>query len=162
MSLCPCCSDLPFDRCCGPVLSGDVKAATPERVMRARYTAYAQANLDYLRVTLAPESRDEFDADSARTWSESAVWEGLEIVACEAGGVGDDTGTVEFIARYTVDGEARKHHEIAQFVKCDGEWFFADGQIVAPRPYVREAPKLGRNDPCACGSGRKFKKCCGK
>jgi preprotein translocase subunit SecA len=28
-------------------------------------------------------------------------------------------------------------------------------------PFRREAPKLGRNDPCHCGSGRKFKKCHG-
>ena len=32
---------------------------------------------------------------------------------------------------------------------------------VAPQPFVREA-KIGRNDPCPCGSGRKYKKCCGK
>ncbi|MHC4123979.1 MAG: SEC-C metal-binding domain-containing protein [Planctomycetota bacterium] len=25
-----------------------------------------------------------------------------------------------------------------------------------------EQPKVGRNDPCPCGSGRKYKKCCGK
>lgn len=31
----------------------------------------------------------------------------------------------------------------------------------APVPYVRTMPKVGRNDPCTCGSGRKFKKCCG-
>ena len=29
-------------------------------------------------------------------------------------------------------------------------------------PYTREAPKVGRNDPCPCGSGKKYKKCCGK
>jgi hypothetical protein len=29
------------------------------------------------------------------------------------------------------------------------------------QPFVREAPKVGRNDPCPCGSGKKFKKCCG-
>ena len=28
-------------------------------------------------------------------------------------------------------------------------------------PYVRESPKVGRNDPCPCGSGKKFKKCHG-
>lgn len=28
-------------------------------------------------------------------------------------------------------------------------------------PYVRAMPKVGRNDPCPCGSGKKFKKCCG-
>ncbi len=31
----------------------------------------------------------------------------------------------------------------------------------ALRPLTREAPKVGRNDPCPCGSGKKFKKCCG-
>ena len=29
-------------------------------------------------------------------------------------------------------------------------------------PVVRDAPKTGRNDPCPCGSGKKYKKCCGK
>ena len=29
-------------------------------------------------------------------------------------------------------------------------------------PVTRTAPKVGRNDPCICGNGRKFKKCCGK
>jgi preprotein translocase subunit SecA len=28
--------------------------------------------------------------------------------------------------------------------------------------FRREAPKVGRNDPCSCGSGKKYKKCCGK
>lgn len=30
------------------------------------------------------------------------------------------------------------------------------------KPVVRDAPKVGRNDPCPCGSGKKYKKCCGK
>ena len=29
-------------------------------------------------------------------------------------------------------------------------------------PNTRDTPKIGRNDPCICGNGRKFKKCCGK
>ena len=29
-------------------------------------------------------------------------------------------------------------------------------------PIIRDTPKIGRNDPCVCGNGRKFKKCCGK
>jgi hypothetical protein len=31
---------------------------------------------------------------------------------------------------------------------------------VTPQPMVRQ-PKIGRNDPCPCGSGKKYKKCCG-
>jgi SEC-C motif len=30
-----------------------------------------------------------------------------------------------------------------------------------PEPYVRAEPKVGRNDPCPCGTGKKYKKCCG-
>ena len=30
-----------------------------------------------------------------------------------------------------------------------------------PRPVVRKDPHVGRNDPCPCGSGKKYKKCCG-
>jgi hypothetical protein len=33
-------------------------------------------------------------------------------------------------------------------------------ESIAPQPFIRE-PKVGRNDPCPCGSGRKYKKCCG-
>jgi uncharacterized protein YecA (UPF0149 family) len=29
-------------------------------------------------------------------------------------------------------------------------------------PIRRDAPKVGRNDPCPCGSGKKYKKCCGR
>jgi uncharacterized protein YecA (UPF0149 family) len=29
-------------------------------------------------------------------------------------------------------------------------------------PFRRETPKVGRNDPCPCGSGKKYKKCCGE
>jgi len=47
--------------------------------------------------------------------------------------------------------EAGSRHE-APFDHVD---FDADG------PCVRPAPKVGRNDPCPCGSGKKFKKCCG-
>ena len=32
----------------------------------------------------------------------------------------------------------------------------------APVPIRRTSPKIGRNDPCPCGSGKKYKKCCGK
>ena len=39
------------------------------------------------------------------------------------------------------------------------EQAFLDSITIAP--FVRPAPKTGRNDPCTCGSGKKFKKCCG-
>jgi len=36
-----------------------------------------------------------------------------------------------------------------------------DGDAPARQPYVKKQKKVGRNDPCPCGSGKKYKKCCG-
>lgn len=40
-----------------------------------------------------------------------------------------------------------------------------DGLLITDRmqkPHTRDGAKIGRNDPCPCGSGKKFKKCCGR
>jgi hypothetical protein len=37
-----------------------------------------------------------------------------------------------------------------------------DHDHAAELPFRRSTPKVGRNDPCSCGSGKKFKKCCGQ
>jgi len=34
--------------------------------------------------------------------------------------------------------------------------------LPAAEPVRRDLPKVGRNDPCSCGSGKKYKKCCGQ
>lgn len=39
---------------------------------------------------------------------------------------------------------------------------YSGGDGSAPEPAQREGKKVGRNDPCPCGSGKKYKKCCGK
>ncbi|MFH1854431.1 MAG: preprotein translocase subunit SecA [Candidatus Omnitrophota bacterium] len=46
----------------------------------------------------------------------------------------------------------------------EGQGGIEDGlpQLNEPQPQRRESPKVGRNDPCPCGSGKKYKKCCGK
>ena len=54
-------------------------------------------------------------------------------------------------------------HEDEESIEDDEESFsplLADPDL--PEPYRRKAPKLGRNEPCPCGSGKKFKKCCGR
>jgi preprotein translocase subunit SecA len=40
--------------------------------------------------------------------------------------------------------------------------FFSHGDEEGPAPKKREGKKVGRNDPCPCGSGKKYKKCCGQ
>jgi len=52
--------------------------------------------------------------------------------------------------------------ERSKFVRVDGRWFFLSGKKIAPPPARRPASKVGRNDPCPCGSGKKYKHCHGK
>ena len=70
-------------------------------------------------------------------------------------------GIVEFEATYTADGMRDVHHEIGGFRKIDGEWLYSEG-MMRPTTVVREGRKIGRNEPCPCGSGKKYKQCCGK
>ncbi len=160
MDTCPCGSKLAYEECCGPLINNERPAATAEQVMRARYSAYARAEIGYLLLSLHPDHRSDFDEKSTRTWSESSEWHNLEIVKTEDGRPEDSEGRVEFIASFTEKGVRKDHHEMASFVKKDGIWYFMSGEVVPVKPVVRSAPKTGRNEPCPCGSGKKFKKCC--
>ncbi len=156
-SPCPCTSGKTFSDCCGPYLSGEKIAPTAESLMRSRYSAYATGNIDYLHDTLVEDTRGDFDRDAAVEWSAAATWTGLEIKSTENGKANDSDGYVEFVARFTQDEQERLHHETGHFVKIGGRWLYADGYN-GTRP-VR-VDKIGRNDPCPCGSGKKYKKCC--
>lgn len=130
--------------------------------MRARYAAYATVDVDYLFESSCGPARKDFDRKMVRQWAENSEWLGLEILATEKGGDEDTEGTVEFIARYKTKEAELTHHELATFHRVDGLWRFYDGKVIGPEPVRREEPKIGRNDPCPCGSGKKYKKCCGK
>lgn len=125
--------------------------------MRSRYTAYATGAVDYVLATHDPSKGEEVDDASAREWSRQATWDGLEVHETSTDG---DEGIVEFTANYTMRGQKLRHRERAVFKKIDGKWLYHDGEMVKPPPVTRVAPKVGRNDPCACGSGKKSKKCC--
>ena len=129
--------------------------------MRSRYTAYTLDETDYVVATHHPDGREDVDQEAASKWAQQAEWHGLEVVETEDGGATDDSGVVEFVARYTVDGAEYSHHERARFGRVDGQWFYVDGDMVKRKPVTREGPKVGRNEPCPCGSGSKFKRCCG-
>jgi SEC-C motif domain protein len=160
MANCPCGSDKSFDECCEPFLNGMANPPTAEALMRARYSAYVTANIDYIERTIHSSTRATFNSESARKWSEESQWHGLEILKAVDGKEQDAEGSVEFIATYSQQGEAVKHHEVSTFRKEAGVWTFVDGRMSYP-PFRRDQPKIGRNDLCPCGSGKKYKKCCG-
>lgn len=158
---CPCCSGKTYEECCKPIIAGLKKAETPEELMRSRYSAYAKAEIDHILNSTHVDQRESNDKEEIRRWSEKSTWQGLEIVRCENGGPEDQSGIVEFIARYADNGVNLCHHEVAEFRRDHGDWYFYDGKMVPQQPYVRNEAKVGRNDPCPCGSGKKYKKCCG-
>ncbi len=159
MTPCPCGSGKGFDQCCGPLLAG-APATSPEALMRSRYTAFTRGDVDYLETTLAPEARVDFDRAEAETWAKGAEWQGLELRAVVLPEPGEVEGSVEFVARYRYQGKAYAHHERGSFRRIDDRWLYVDGEV-NPKPAQRTVSRVGRNDPCPCGSGKKFKKCCG-
>jgi len=158
---CPCNSGLAYGECCEPYITGVKNAPTAEALMRSRYSAYVEHAIDYIVNTCTKDEKDRIDIRQTKTWSERSKWLGLKILSTEKGGAEDTEGTVEFEALYEMDGLRDTHHEKAKFTKRDGRWLYDEGDIV-PKTVVRTGPKVGRNDPCPCGSGKKYKHCCGR
>lgn len=132
--------------------------------MRSRYSAFCEGKIDYLIATLHPSKRQVTDREALARSVSTTRWTGLRILAVDGGTEGDDTGQVEFVAYYAESGAAehqagttRQLHERSRFVKQDDRWFYLSGDHESLPPI----PKLGRNDPCWCGSGKKLKKCHG-
>lgn len=154
---CPC-GGPEYATCCAPWLQGQA-APTPEALMRSRYTAYTQKNEAYLLATWHPSTRP---APGFIDPEEKLQWLGLEVKsdlrlrkrkdARAAGDVLHDVqqtasanpalqeagdkrqwGTVEFVARFRINGRAQRLHEISRFV-CEQEaagprWYYVDGSF---------------------------------
>lgn len=151
---CPC-GGGEFSRCCGPIIDGSELAQTPERLMKARYSAYATGAIDFLRESNHSKTRKQFDPEGAERWSQDSRWLGLTILSSESSL--PNRAHVNFEARYEdKDGVAIFHRERSLFEVEDGKWRFVSGGAI---PAVSQ--KIGRNEPCPCGSGKKHKKCCG-
>lgn len=167
---CPCGSEESFENCCHLFLSGEEKPKTAEALMRSRYSAYTKGDIAYIKKTLAPESQHDFDEAASKAWAENAQWLGLSVLSTTNGQAGDKKGRVEFMVKYKEGDDIYEYHENSDFRKNEkGEWLFVDGKSHVNKegeergsgePVVREGPKVGRNDPCPCGSGKKYKKCC--
>lgn len=157
MSLCPCCSESDYENCCGRFLSGQGTPSTPEELMRSRYTAYATGNLDYIAKTMKPPASLDFDISSAKGWEQKIQWTKLEIIKSY---FKDDKGFVEFQAHFIEDNQEQMLHELSEFHHENNAWYYVDAHH--PQQPFRNSAVTGRNEPCPCGSGKKFKKCCSK
>ncbi|WNM62461.1 YchJ family protein [Candidatus Nitrospira neomarina] len=158
---CPCQSGKTFNQCCEPIITGPKQAETAEQLMRARYSAYTQVQMDFIEKTHDPKTKHDIDLEANRKWAETTKWTGLEILSTKQGGIEDEAGLVEFKATFETEEGPQIHHELSEFRKHKGSWYFTDGKSPGVQTVVRSEAKIGRNDPCPCGSGKKYKKCCG-
>ncbi len=152
---CPCGAKKLFAQCCHPLLAGAKKAVTAEALMRSRYSGYVTGNTEYLIQTWHSSTRPSFlDTEAMPAWCQ------LEIIRTEQGREDDSTGIVAFKATGLSGRKKILLQETSQFIKENKQWFYIDGvqEEVVENNIV--SGKIGRNSPCPCGSGKKFKKCC--
>lgn len=149
---CPCGSGASYEKCCGPLLAGDKIAATAEQLMRSRFTANVENNGAYLLASYHVSTRPEKSATTFNDWFQ------LQILEVVNGGSENETGVVEFRALYRQGTMQGVLHERSRFCKEDGRWYYLDGELLDTS--LTEPKKVGRNSPCPCGSGKKYKKCC--
>jgi SEC-C motif-containing protein len=159
MTTCPCGTGREFEECCGPLISGK-PAPTAEALMRSRYSAFTRGNLDYLRKTSGGEALLKFDRAELGRSLPGAEWLGLDIKAVEDGGKDDIAGVVTFEVRFRQNGRIYKQTERSEFRRIDLAWRYCKGDVDLTSGQVHIA-QIGRNELCPCGSGKKYKKCCG-
>lgn len=148
MKPCPCNPEKLFADCCEPFLQHKKNPQSPLELMQSRYTAYVTHQKEYLLETWHPSSRPQ-----TINLNQSPKWLRLQITKTSYQG---NQGMVEFKASYKTGNKIDILHETSHFIKEGSRWFYVDGNLHKP-----PQGKVGRNDPCPCGSDRKFKKCCG-
>jgi SEC-C motif-containing protein len=142
---CYCGSKKEFSECCGVFLSQKELPSTPLQLMRSRYSAYVSANAEYILNTTTKQNRFEHEIELIDEFCKSVTWLGLDIVYAK-------DNIVEFKAYYKDADGIKMQHERSTFVLEEGIWLYDSGVFLNS--------KIQRNDPCPCGSGKKYKKCC--
>lgn len=125
--------------------------------MRSRFTAHVAHDDVYLHRTYLPTAKTPFvpEPDALRIG-----WTRLQIHSHEVG-ASPDVASVEFSAFYVgEDNSELALQEKSEFKRINGDWFYTRLIRSGPAPIRSSAPKVGRNDPCPCGSGKKYKHCC--
>lgn len=114
--------------------------------MRSRYAAFVLGLSGYLLATWHAKTRpDELDLEG------SPAWTMLQILSSGEQG---DKGQVHFRAIYRTGNGWGYLEEVSELCREGGRWYYLSGNT------SEGALKPGRNEPCPCGSGRKYKACC--
>lgn len=156
MPLCPCNSKNNYAECCGLYLDNKKIPATPEQLMRSRYSAYSLANIEYITKTMKGKPLVSFNTEEVKKQLQGVTWVGLKVIQSYI--ETPEKGFVEFIASFIERNQLKEIHELSEFHQENGVWFYIDG-INRHVPNQNTKQKIARNSSCPCGSGKKFKNC---
>jgi SEC-C motif-containing protein len=124
---CPCGSKKLYMDCCGPIVKGNKAAATALELMRSRYVAFTEANINYLMQSHHSKTRPLKDRNNIKKWAGSVQWMGLNILNTEGGTADDLRGFVEFRALYLENGKLEQIHEKSLFERENKKWVYVSG-----------------------------------
>lgn len=147
---CYCCSGKSFSECCGPYLSLKQIASSCEALMRSRYSAYCLADTTYLVTTLHASEHTPDTAAEITAFANSVHFCRLNVKSVSQTA---KHGQVSFAAYFLHEQKLDVIEEVSDFI-YEGRWYYKHGQLKKTDPI-----KIGRNDLCPCGSGKKFKQC---
>ena len=147
---CYCCSKRPFSECCEPFISGSALPDTAEKLMRSRFSAYSTGHYRYIFDTYAQTYQQQLTVEDIAQSAAGTRWFALNVIPNK------DPRKVEFKAWYFDNKKIGLMHETSNFVVEADKWKYTDGVIHDDTGYQ----KIGRNEPCPCGSEKKFKQCC--
>lgn len=147
---CYCGSGQLFTLCCEPVVTSKQQVSSCETLMRSRYTAYCLKQVSYLIATHYPQPGAS-EAKQIAAFAESVHFTGLQVLNAEQQ---ENRGNVHFIASYLHGNNLCRLEEESDFICLEGKWYYTSGKL---HPLADQ--KIGRNDPCPCGSSKKFKQC---
>ena len=123
--------------------------------MRSRFTAHVAKDFGYLHRTYRPTAKRPFTGEDDPS---TLGWTKLVIHSHEPG-QNPDHAFVDFTAFFADEAGEHAVPEKSEFHRVDGQWLYTRSVRTGPAP-AKAAPKVGRNDPCPCGSGKKYKHCC--
>ncbi|MFY8273276.1 YchJ family protein [Pseudoalteromonas sp. SSDWG2] len=150
--MCFCGSPQPYEQCCGVYILGGQKAPSPLALMKSRYSAFCTKAIDYLCDTCSTNAIVDNTKEDVAQFADVAQFVNLEIVDSQLEAT---PPVVEFKAYYLFNNTLSCIHERSSFVFERDQWCYDKG-VIFPSKDV----KVNRNDPCPCGSSKKFKKCC--
>jgi len=147
---CYCGAPKTFSDCCEPIILQQQLATSAEQLMRSRFSAFYTKHEAWLK-----QSWNESSRPKTIQFDDELKWLDLRII--NAAVIDETNSTVEFEARYFKVGKVQAIHENSHFIKQGAHWLYTDGDYLKT---TFKAFKVGRNDPCPCNSGLKFKSCC--